>query len=118
MLVTCDILFEFRATFSHLNKRIPVRSENSTEWKSALRLVKRLRLFSGVHDGKIDGEAMHICQWAYCIPGVPRNVSLFQLLFYQNCPLFKTTYKMDILYNAQIRYEYFFISVSARIDVL
>ena len=36
MLVTCDILFKITATFSHVNKGIPLPSENSTEWKSAL----------------------------------------------------------------------------------
>ena len=36
MLVTEKILTKFRATFSHVNKRFPIQSGNSTEWKSAL----------------------------------------------------------------------------------
>ena len=35
MFVMRNILFKFRAIFSHVNKRFPVQSENSTEWKSA-----------------------------------------------------------------------------------
>ena len=36
MLVKHNILFKFKATFSHINKRFTVKSENSTEWKSGL----------------------------------------------------------------------------------
>ena len=39
MLVTRNILFKFMATYSHINKGFPVQSENSTEWKSALKLI-------------------------------------------------------------------------------
>ena len=35
--VTRNILFKFKATFSHVNKRFPVQWENSIEWKSAFR---------------------------------------------------------------------------------
>ena len=35
-LIMRNILFKFKAAFSHVNKGIPVQSENSTEWKSAL----------------------------------------------------------------------------------
>ena len=72
MLVTRDILFEIKETFSHLDKKFPVRSVNATEWKSALRLVKRLGLFSTFHGRKIGDEARHMCHLAYCIPGVPK----------------------------------------------
>ena len=40
-----NILFKFKATFSHVNKRFPVQSENSTEWKSALRICLRGNLY-------------------------------------------------------------------------
>ena len=41
MLVTRNILFKFKAIFSHVSKGIPVQSENSTAWKSALRFKTR-----------------------------------------------------------------------------
>ena len=37
MLLNRNNLFNFRATFSLVNKRISARSENSTDWKLALR---------------------------------------------------------------------------------
>ena len=37
MLLSRNNLFNFRATFSLVNKRISARSENSTDWKLALR---------------------------------------------------------------------------------
>ena len=37
-LLSRNYLFNFRATFSPANNRISARSENSTDWKSALTL--------------------------------------------------------------------------------
>ena len=44
-LLSRNYPFNFRATFSLSNKRISARSENSTDWKSALRVKKKLRNF-------------------------------------------------------------------------
>ena len=35
MLLSCNNLFNFRATFSLVNNKISTRSENSTDWKLA-----------------------------------------------------------------------------------
>ena len=43
MLVTRNILFKFKATFSHVNKGFLVQSENSTKWKWALGTVHYLK---------------------------------------------------------------------------
>ena len=43
MLLNRNNQFNFRVTFSLVNKRISTRSENSTDWKLALKNIKIFR---------------------------------------------------------------------------